>query len=393
MPAQANSGKFAKGIVRWLSLFCALVLSTLWITGCGAVASGEVQPTPTPLPPQPAVEKPIYTVERGDIVEELQLSGRVAAVLQDDLHFEQAGNVAEIHVRPNEAVTEGQLLAELNQGDLQNQLAQAELVLDQAKLALQRGQEQRRFAIERAELDLQEAQTRLRLAETAGEQELAQINVRKAEISLEEVQAQTDEDLEKEVDQAQLDYDRIKAQVDAGRLYAPYDGEVSAISVAPGDPVEAYQPVMTVIDPSEKIVRVDNPASTDLSRLSPQQPVTIRFARYRNTPVEGVIEQLPHGATTSQSGVRADSSIQISYDAGDLELDIGELATVIVTLQRNEDVLWLPPQAVRNFQGRRFVVIQDGDRQRRVDVKVGIASADRVEIVEGLEEGQEVVGQ
>jgi hypothetical protein len=37
------------------------------------------------------------------------------------------------------------------------------------------------------------------------------------------------------------------------------------------------------------------------------------------------------------------------------------------------------------------VIIQDGDTQRRVDIKVGIIEADRIEITEGLAKGQVVV--
>jgi len=48
---------------------------------------------------------------------------------------------------------------------------------------------------------------------------------------------------------------------------------------------------------------------------------------------------------------------------------------------------------VRTFEGRRFVVIKDGDRQRRQDVRLGIVSSERVEILEGLNEGDIVVGQ
>jgi multidrug efflux pump subunit AcrA (membrane-fusion protein) len=64
-----------------------------------------------------------------------------------------------------------------------------------------------------------------------------------------------------------------------------------------------------------------------------------------------------------------------------------------VTLQRKDNVLWLPPQAIRTFQGRQFVVVDEGNRQRRVDVKLGIQGPDRIEIVDGLKEGQKVVGQ
>ena len=77
----------------------------------------------------------------------------------------------------------------------------------------------------------------------------------------------------------------------------------------------------------------------------------------------------------------------------DVELTLGELAEVTITLEEKAGVLWLPPAAIRRFQGRRFVVVQDGVAQRRVDVLIGIESEDRVEILEGLEEGQVVIGE
>jgi len=339
------------------------------------------------------VEKPTYTVTKGDIVEELQLSGRVSAVKQDDLYFAQAGNVGTIFVRATEAITKGRLLAELDQGDRLTQLKQAELALEQVKLSLQRGQDKQKYATELAQLDLNEANVRLKQASTAADRELAQIGVQRAQINLEQAKSTTDEDLTKQVAQAQLDYDRVKAQVDAGRLYAPYDGMVSEIAIQPGAAVEAYAPVLTVMDPSARELRVENALSTDLARLSAKQEVQIHFSRYPDSVVKGVVERLPQSATSSQSAVKADSAVHISFDPGKLDLDISDLAQVIVTLQHKENVLWLPPQAVRTFQGRRFVVTEEGGKQRRTDVKLGIVGPDKVEIVEGLKEGQVVIGQ
>jgi multidrug efflux pump subunit AcrA (membrane-fusion protein) len=46
---------------------------------------------------------------------------------------------------------------------------------------------------------------------------------------------------------------------------------------------------------------------------------------------------------------------------------------------------------VREFEGRYFVIVQDGESQRRVDVEVGIIEPNRIEILDGLIEGQVVV--
>jgi hypothetical protein len=90
-----------------------------------------------------------------------------------------------------------------------------------------------------------------------------------------------------------------------------------------------------------------------------------------------------------------DKSTRVTIDASptDEGFELGDLVRVTVELERKADVLWLPPQALRIFDGRRFALLQDGEVQRRVDVTVGIETPERVEIEAGLEEGQTVVGQ
>jgi hypothetical protein len=48
---------------------------------------------------------------------------------------------------------------------------------------------------------------------------------------------------------------------------------------------------------------------------------------------------------------------------------------------------------VRSFEGRRFVVVRTGDRERRVTVRTGIETEERIEILEGVKEGDVIVGQ
>jgi multidrug efflux pump subunit AcrA (membrane-fusion protein) len=122
--------------------------------------------------------------------------------------------------------------------------------------------------------------------------------------------------------------------------------------------------------------------------------VTLRA--YPGQTWHGTVRRLPY-PYGSGGGTEAlaseDKSTRISL-GGDLSgFQLGDLASVTIVLEEKDDVLWLPPAAIRTFQGRTFVIVQDVDRQRRVDVTIGIESDERVEIVEGLEEGQIVVGQ
>jgi multidrug efflux pump subunit AcrA (membrane-fusion protein) len=61
-------------------------------------------------------------------------------------------------------------------------------------------------------------------------------------------------------------------------------------------------------------------------------------------------------------------------------------------LQQKDKVLWIPLPALRTFQGKDFVLVVEGEVQRRVTVTVGIRSEDHVEVLSGLTAGQIVVG-
>jgi len=74
-------------------------------------------------------------------------------------------------------------------------------------------------------------------------------------------------------------------------------------------------------------------------------------------------------------------------------LNLGALVEVVVPLDVRDNVLWLPPQAIRTFQNRTFVVIQTADGEQISDVVLGLQTDERVEIVSGVAEGDLIVAQ
>ena len=104
-----------------------LLLTSLIVSACSSTTTKNDTATPTPRPPAPALEKQTYTVAKGEVVDEIKVSGTVAAVKQEDLSFEQSGFVKVVNVQRNDVITKGMVLAELDLGDLPNQLRQAEV--------------------------------------------------------------------------------------------------------------------------------------------------------------------------------------------------------------------------------------------------------------------------
>jgi multidrug efflux pump subunit AcrA (membrane-fusion protein) len=199
-------------------------------------------------------------------------------------------------------------------------------------------------------------------------------------------------DLTARVEETQRVVETIQKQIDALQIYAPFDGVVAEVSVKPGDHVTTYAPVINVMSPSKLELVVQDIAYEDLAKLNVGKPVEITFASTPDTIVPGAVSQLPADQTASESSVRANTSLRIGFDAGELALAIGDAATVKVVLRSEESALWLPPSAIRSFDTRHFVVMKAGDRQQQVDITLGIIASERVQILSGVKEGDEVVG-
>jgi multidrug efflux pump subunit AcrA (membrane-fusion protein) len=221
---------------------------------------------------------------------------------------------------------------------------------------------------------------------------IARRQVDLAQIALDSLKQGVDPLLENDVERAQFAVDKLVAAVADNQIIAPFDGQTEiAFILSPGAAVDAYKYVATVSDPSALEVSSDA-GNTNLDQVKEGMPAIISLLSAPGVDVPGHIRQMPPvgamAATTPDKSMRLTLDDQTRSGFGN-----GELVRITLTLEQKKDVLWLHPAAIRTFEGRKFVVVQENAAQRRVDVKIGIDSADRVEILSGLTEGQIVVGQ
>jgi RND family efflux transporter MFP subunit len=346
-------------LIRSLRILLVFGLLPLVFAACSGAVASTAQSTPTAIPLPVVAEKPTYKVQRGEMTSELKFSGRIAPVEKQELAFAAAGRVKKISVRRGDAVTKDQLLAELETG-------------------------QDEYALRRAQANLKIAQLRLELArlQTPQNSEVNKINVA--------IQ-------EQEVELAQIALDEINVTYDGLRIASPMDGTVLSVSILEGNTIEADKPVIVVANLNDLVVSATLD-SEGLARLAIGMKVTVSStgtSARSHADVEGKIRALPYPYGNADAGAEStDGSVQVELEKPPTQLgyEVGDMVSVSLILEHKADTLWLPVHVVHEFEGRYFVIVKDGDVERRVDIKVGIVEEDRIEITEGLTEGQIVVG-
>jgi multidrug efflux pump subunit AcrA (membrane-fusion protein) len=290
-------------------------------------------------------------------VVEAELEQAVLALQKAQERYDAVAHVPDITMRPEAEALQQATLAH----------ARAEAAYDQAV----------RQATQRA-YDIQSQQTRV---------DLAQLEVKRLE-------AGVDPRLEQTVAKAELELADLQAQITDTLIVAPFDGEVTAVSTSAGKAVEGFKPVLVVADPAELEVTAEL-SDDEMRKLGEGQEATVVSSQVPGQDLPATVRSLPYpyGSGGSAGGLEEeDRTTHLEVDLRGVILEPGDLVRVTVVLERKDDVLWLPPAAIRTFEGRKFVVVQEGAGQRRVDVTLGVESEDRIEIVDGLEEGQVVIG-
>ena len=430
-----------------------LILWLLLLATAGCSTGGSAEPTPTFIPTPVAPEVQEYTVQRGDVARALEFTGRLRPVNSASLYFEVDGRVHDVFVERDDWVEAGTVLAQLDVEELLDQLEQAELALEAAQKSHERALALARINLEEANLRLSSAQVQapapsVTIARVNLDRATAALNsaqeeydkaadrpwepaavleaydraLQQAQWNCETAQAQYDlavqsshtysydvalleqevtrAELEllwleegaaqqlQDVQSAQLAVERLQTQIDRARLVAPFDGQVISFATQPGSQVRAFQPVAVVGDP----VELEVTAQLDEKQIRDVvvgMPATAERANAPGQPIPAEVRQLPR---TTGPVEDQDPGIHIRLlETEDTTLGIDEVMRVTILVEEAHDVLWLPPQAIRTFEGRRYVVVRDGTRQYRVDVAIGVEGEERVEIQAGLEEGQVVV--
>ena len=363
-----------------LSFFTLLAMASLALAAaCSGNSAAPTEATPTPLPTSAQSSKPTYTVTKGDVTSQVQFSARVIPAVQEELFFRADGRVRKVYVRSGDTVTKGQVLADL-------------VALD----SMEAKAKQQALDLRKAQINYEMTWLNQQLAATRTpnwnngydiQMKLQEYQVELAQISL---------------DETKLQNENLDTAIADSQITSPMDGKVLSMSILEGQEAKAFNPMITVGDDSTLEVGATL-TSTQMQNLTEGLPATIELPNRPGQKLSGKLRSLPYpygtggsaqsGSNAEAAGKSTDTTSRVSLDDPSImkTFRLGELVQVTVIQESHQNVLWLPPQAIRTFEGRNFVVVQTDGLPRRVDVKLGIKNEEKVEILDGLQEGQVVI--
>jgi multidrug efflux pump subunit AcrA (membrane-fusion protein) len=384
----------------------AVCLSML--AACAPGAGGR--PTPTALPLLVKYESALFPVERGTIVSEQKVVGEVTPSKQDSLFFRTSGHVTRVTVKAGDVINKGDLLAELDTTDLLTQLQQAKIDLEVTTADLAKNKAQAEYNLERAKTDVAILQKQVELGRLNVQQaqgldreraqlnlEITQENLTLAEAALKLATQQDTTFLDQAVKRSQLSVERIEGLLGDRQIIAPYDGMILRSSLRAGQQVDAYFGSFLVGDPTTLVIR--SAYDFDVAKmLSPETDVTLFLTANEETGIK--TQYLPN--FRPEKGIQSsdDSSSTANYVYYELpkvipaeKITIGQSVFLTILLGKKDDVLLLPPSAIREYKGLNFVIVQDGEKRRRVEInKIGLKSTEKWEVIADLKQGDLVIG-
>ncbi len=317
-------------------------------------------------------------VERGSIIDKALAVGRIEPKKEISVKSKISGIVKQAYVDIGDAVNVGDPLFDIAPDPTPIEFAEAkrqvelyQVVFDNAKREYERSQTlSEKQLISRQEYDkvlaaYDEAELRLKLSQ----EKLSLIESGRTEIA-----------------------DRMIDNV----IKSPIAGTVLSLLVEEGDPVvpltsyQAGTELMTLAE-MEDLIFKGNVDEIDVGKLHEGMTVEIEIGALPNDKVNGVLKKISPKAHKEEGSTLFEVEISIE-ELGKKFLRAGYSANADVIITKKEDILLIPERLITMKDSVASVEVQDSAGVVTTkEIKTGLSDGIKIEVVEGLQEGELVV--
>jgi RND family efflux transporter MFP subunit len=322
---------------------------------------------------QPKDDEPkselVATAERRNIESNLLLSGEVTPAFQVPVKSEVGGKLKELKVYAGQAVKKGDVLAIIDDTDLLTEKSGSETEIEGAQLSVDKskGNYERAKALYEQKLISKEVYSNL----------------------------ESDYLISKNTfDKAERRLDAVNDKLNKTRLLAPADGTVLDILIDEGEVVVAAASVnsgtilMNFADLS-KLLIYSHINQVDAPRLKAGQEIQVNVSDADEKPVKAHIEFIAPLATV-KNNIKG-FEVHALIDDNDGRLKPGMSVSMNVPVSSVSNAVSVPVAAVFRENRDRVVYVRKGKSSEKRKVVVGSMDLSFVEIVSGLEPGEQIL--
>lgn len=285
-------------------------------------------------------------LKSGRITDEIQVTGLLLPDEEVDLSFETSGKVVAINFKEGAHVAKGELLAKVNDRQLQAELKR---LTAQEKLAVDRVYRQR------------------------------------ALLQKDAVSQEAYEQVKTEYATLQAEIDAVRARIEQTELVAPFDGIIGLRQISVG----AYASPSTVVS---KLTRI--------SPLKVEFSVPERYARdvkqglALDFKVDGHLEPFRAKVYAKESSIDPKThtlAVRALYPNAKGQLTPGRYASIKLMKEEINNALAIPAEAIVPEMGKDKVFLYKSGLAQPVEIKTGLRNESQVQVVQGLHVGDTLI--
>jgi RND family efflux transporter MFP subunit len=354
---------------------------------------------------------------------DLSLPGNIEAVYVASLYARANGYVKRRLVDIGDKVYAGQLLAEIESPEIDQELAQAKAAASQTKAAYEQAKAnlvESQAAVTQSQANLEQAKANQEIAQTTdrrwsrlvakgvlprqeGDERRSAYNARQAEVAAAQAGIQTAQATvvarqagisaaQANISAAQANVNRLEQMVSFERVAAPFDGVITERKVERGDLVTAGSGTA-----QSHLFSIAQP---DILRIQVQVPqayaAEIRNGQTAHVSVRGQGQTVVTGKVVrSADALNAESRTlltEIQVDNRKGTLLPGMYAEVQFVLPRTRSMVLVPADTlVVNGSGTRVITLGSDQKVHYQTIQIGRDLGSEVEVLSGLQGGEQLV--
>ncbi|RPI27940.1 MAG: efflux RND transporter periplasmic adaptor subunit [Acidobacteria bacterium] len=338
---------------------------------------------------QDAVPVELAKAVSGQISSYLVSTTNLRALREVAVASQTEGIVKSVDAEDGDAVKANQVLCRLDDTQLKIRLQTAEQRLAQAKLQLEKGrvrQEKTEAQIKNGREDLQRY-TKLYDEKLVSERDVALLKYKIEELEHDQrVSNSETRELTHRVEELEAEIAQVNLEIARTQIRAPFSGYIIERSVNLGQIVRNLESMFKLSDFSPLFADV-HLAEAEAGQVKPNQAAIIRLGSNLSDQVTAHVARISPVVDQSSGTVKVTVEMQNAQGG----FKPGAFVRVEIKTDTRQNAVLIPKKAIMEEDGQHFVYVANKDNANRVQVNLGYQREDKVEVLRGLQVGQQVV--